>query len=120
MTQPANVHRIAVLRNSEIREQCTLAIAHGPVPTVIDAPGIGPDDYIALIRFAKLGPGSLETRGGLRFAVMPVVDGPTANRSVWALYPTMGLAMARLDAKKAELLAAGWTDDPLDPVNDPD
>lgn len=120
MEHPANLHRIAVLRHPRFMEQCVLAVAHGPVQGFVDDPIIGSDDFVAIEKFAKLGPGQWRTIDGRPFFVMPVTDEPTIHQSRWSPNRTAGDALAQLEAEKAKLIAAGWREHELDPVNDAD
>jgi hypothetical protein len=118
--RPTNLQRLAVLRKPGVSEECVLAIAQGHVPTVVDDPRVGPDDFVAMVHFAKLGPGSWQLRGGQRCWVMPIVDGPTVNRSFWTPYTTAFEAIQRIESEKARLLADGWGEGEFDPIGDPD
>jgi hypothetical protein len=79
--------------------------------------------FKALVSFARLDPvpSQRETLDGRQFLVHRVLDGQPATRpDVSAVFSTHGAALAWLDEKRAELLAAGWWEGELDPISDPD
>jgi hypothetical protein len=114
-----NLNRLWVLISSKDAEQCVGAISIGPVPNVVEH--VASDAFVAMISFARLGAGALRRYpDGREFYVMPILDGPTKNRSRWRPVASMEEAVQLLSQEKEALLAAGWVERDFDPVNDPD
>ena len=117
--RPGNLQRLWVLRSPEEMEECVGALAHGPT-SMVDR--VGPDDFVAMIHFAKMGAGEWrEQPDGRRFLHMPILeDAPTNNQSRWSVWPTAAAAMVKLEEEHQRLIGDGWLEGMFDAIDDPD
>jgi hypothetical protein len=109
---PESFQRVARLIHADDCEECVLAVVILPN-----------SQFGALISYAKIDAnrGRVHTGpDGRSFLVAPITDGPTKHKTVSIRCVSLPDAIARLETEKAKLLAVGWFESALDPINDPD